>query len=321
MAMPLRTRLFTTLIGLRDRTPLSDRTLAQIQASRRIEPPHAFPLSLVFGSVPRTVSRRDEQVPTRAGQVLVRHYEPAGRAASSPVVVFFHGGGWVQGSVPGYDALCAQTASRTGSLVLSVDYRLAPEHVFPAAVEDCLVVTTWVIDSADRLRVDPSRLAVMGDSAGGNLAAVVSQQLRDLGGVVPACQVLIYPATDATFASPSIDENADAPVLTRRSMHDFVDRYHPDGDRRDPRLSPLFAADLSGLPPTLVQTAQLDPLRDDGSRYADALVAAGVPVRYTEYAGMPHGFASFPGVAPCGEQHLAEIAATLTAAFSGQRVR
>lgn len=316
-ALPLRTRVAVALFdGLTNRKRLRDLTLEQIQASRRVQPPHRAPFSWVFGAVPAGVRLRDDVAETRAGERRVRFYESAAHRRPGPLVVFFHGGGWVRGSLGGYDAVCGEVAARTGALVMSVDYRLAPEHPFPAAVEDAYDATCWAVSRSQVLGVDPARVAVMGDSAGGNLAAVVAQLARDEQSVALAAQVLVYPGTDATLASPSIAENADAPVLTRTAIVDFLDLYQPTGDRRDPRISPLHAADLARLPRAVIQTAQHDPLRDDGRRYADALRAAGVPVRYTEYADAPHGYLSFPGVSACGRQPLAEIAAELGEAFA-----
>ena len=175
--------------------------------------------------------------------------------------------------------------------------------------------TTWVAVNGDVLRADTSRMAVAGDSAGGNLAAVVAQVLRDHGDTRLRHQALIYPATDLTMASPSITEHANAPVLTARSVNAFRDHYvRPGHDLRDPLVSPLFG-DLAGLPPALIQTAELDPIRDDGVRYAEALRDAGVPVRLTTYLRVPHGFASFPFATPIGRQHRLELVTELATAL------
>jgi acetyl esterase len=315
--LPLRTRLACAAFDrISNRRPLRELTPAQIQASRGVEPPHWPPFDRIFGAVPREVRMRDDVAETRAGECHVRFYESTTHVRPGPLVVYFHGGGWVRGSIGGYDAVCGQVAARTGALVLSVGYRLAPEHPFPAAVEDAYDVTCWAVSRAEVLGVDAARVAVMGDSAGGNLAAVVAQVARAEGTPQLAAQVLVYPGTDATLASPSITENAAGPVLTREAIVDFLDLYHPFGDRRDPRLSPLFADDLSGLPRTLIQSAQYDPLRDDGRRYAQALRRAGVQVRYTEYADVPHGYLSMPGVVASRYQPISEIAAELREAFA-----
>ncbi|MGL5858578.1 MAG: alpha/beta hydrolase [Angustibacter sp.] len=316
--MPWRTQLLCFVADRMRGRPLSELSVEEIRRERRRRTvPHTPPWDTVFGRVPRGVRIDLDSAPTRAGSVLVRWYHPTGARPDvpGPLLVYLHGGGWVYGDVRDYDAVCGQVAARIGAPVLSVGYRLAPEHRFPAAVEDCLDVVTWVRRTAANHGVDPDRIAVMGDSAGGNLAAVVAQQARDAGEPVSA-QVLVYPAIDATFSSPSVDRLADAPILTRRGMHDFLDRYHPVGDPTDPRLSPLHAPDLAGLPPALVQTAALDPLVDDGARYARALQDAGVPVRYTEYVGAPHGFISFPGAAPAAAQAIAEAAAFLRLVWS-----
>ncbi len=182
--------------------------------------------------------------------------------------MWFHGGGWVWGNVVDYDSLCTLIAAEVGAVVVSVDYRMAPEHRAPRAALDCVDATTWVAANGDVLRADTSRMAVAGDSAGGNLAAVVAQVLRDHGMTNLRHQALIYPATDLTMASPSLVSNANAPVLDRAAVDAFRDHYLPPGaDAKDPLVSPLWG-DLAGLPPALVQTADRDPIRDDGSRYA-----------------------------------------------------
>jgi acetyl esterase len=198
-----------------------------------------------------------------------------------------------------------------GAVVVSVDYRLAPTHRWPAGPEDCYAALCDVVARAAEFGADPDRVAVMGDSAGGNLSAVVALMARDRTGPRIAFQGLVYPATDLSLSSPSIDENADAPVLTKADVIAFRDHYLGGQDPRDPYVSPLFAADHSGLPPALVQVAELDPIRDDGLRYAAALRAAGVPVRTTTYVGMPHGYLSFPGFCRSAPQAMAELCAEL----------
>ena len=314
--MALRTRLFCTLAGLRRQPEIADLTPEQLRRNRAVVLPHRFPFSYLFGPVAAGVSITESSATTRGGVVRLLVYRPAGRRAPSPLVVFFHGGGWVQGNVRSYDPLCSQVAARVGAVVVSVDYRLAPESPFPAAVHDSYDAFVWAVSQADQLGIDPGRVAVMGDSAGGNLAAVVALMSRDLGGPPLAFQALLYPATDATLSSPSIDENSDAPLLTRRNVRDFLARYRGDADVTDPLLSPLHALSHAGLPPALVQTAGLDPLRDDGRRYAEALRAGSVPVRHTEYEGVPHGFASFPGAVRCGQQARTELTTALREALS-----
>jgi acetyl esterase len=201
-------------------------------------------------------------------------------------------------------------------VVLSVDYRLAPEHKFPAAVHDSFAATQWIADHAVELGVDRSRIAVGGDSAGGNLAAVVSQIARDRGGPSLAYQLLIYPATDMRMNMPSIDENADGPLLTKASMHWFIHHYvNSDGDRTDPLASPMLASNVCGLPPAFILTAECDPLRDEGEAYGQRLREAGVPVEVQRYDGMPHGFFSFAAALDGGRRALADATSRLRSAF------
>ena len=266
-------------------------------------------VGITFGTAP---ARDDYEIPLRI-------YRPRALRDSRtdvPVVMWFHGGGWVLGNVVDYDPICTFIASEVGCVVVSVDYRMAPEHRAPVAAHDCVDATTWVGVHGDVLRADTSRMAVAGDSAGGNLAAVVAHVLRDHGDSRLRHQALVYPATDLTMSSPSVREHANAAILTKRSMDAFRDHYlAPGHDRRDPLVSPLFGR-LDGLPPALIQTADLDPIRDDGIRYADALRAAGVPVRLTNYLKVPHGFVSMPGSAPAvGRQQRWELAAELRAAL------
>jgi acetyl esterase len=252
---------------------------------------------------------------TRLG---TRIYRPrAGGEGPLPVVVNFHGGGWVSGDARQSDWWCSAVAAAAGVVVVSIDYRLAPEHPFPTAAEDCHAATAWVAEHADELGVDATRLAVMGDSAGGNLAAVVSLMARDRGGPAIALQVLLYPSVDLGADYPSKDENADAPILSRKDLENTWRLYvsDPATDPKDPYASPLYA-DHHDLPPALIQTAQYDPLRDQGAAYADALRAAGVPVRLTNYVDAVHGYISLPGVTVGARQALAEVAGELTRAFA-----
>lgn len=316
MTMALRTRALCLLAGLRPSPAVADLSAEQIRRNRDAVLPHRFPFSAVFGAVPASVSISTGRATTRDGEVPVRVYRPTRAAATPGLVMFFHGGGWVQGNVRSYDALCAQVSERVGAVVVSVDYRLAPDHVFPAAVHDAYDCTRWATDHASELDIDPRRVAVMGDSAGGNLAAAVTLMARDLDGPAIAAQILLYPATDATLASPSIERNANAPILDRSDVVGFLAHYRGGADTVHPLLSPLHADSHAGLPPALIQTAELDPLRDDGARYAEALRAAGVTVRHTDYVDVPHGFMSFPGAVPCGAQALAEVATVLSEALA-----
>ena len=293
------------------RGSIASMTLDELRAARRTGIPRNRITEPFIGRLHPEAALHDRVLATSAGYLPVRCYLPRASAESLPIVVNFHGGGWVGGDLGMGDWLCSHVAADVGALVVSVDYCLAPEHPFPAAVDECLAAVTALADKGEQLGGDPGRIAVMGDSAGGNLAAVVSQQAHRRGGPALAAQVLLYPATDATFGSPSIDEHAEAIVLTRDDMVAFVDHYLGDADPTDPRVSPLFADDLTGLPPALIQTAEHDPLRDDGARYAQALRGAGVEVRYTEYLGAPHGFINMPGLTRAAHQALAEITSEL----------
>ena len=309
-----------SFVGDRLGPPVEELDFDGIQRARAATLPRNRVTDLVTGGVDQAVGITYGTAPARdEHEIPLRLYRPRALRDSRtdvPVVMWFHGGGWVLGNVVGYDPVCSFIAAEVGCVVVSVDYRMAPEHRAPVAVEDCVDATTWVGVNGDVLRADTSRMAVAGDSAGGNLAAVVAQVLRDHGDTRLRHQALIYPATDLTMASPSIREHTNAPVLTKRSMDAFRDHYVPAGhDLHDPLLSPLFGR-LDGLPPALVQTADLDPIRDDGIRYAAALRDAGVPTRLTNYLKMPHGFAFMPGAAPAvGRQQRWELASELTAAL------
>ena len=315
--MPLRTRLFTTVLDRLVRKSIVDMSPDDIRKSRASVMPAVAPFTWFTGRVFRDVMRENTSFPARDGnKTPLRVYRPAVLSASRellPVVVYLHGGGWVLGSPRGYDPLCTFLARAVEAVVVSVDYRMAPEHRAPMAVHDCVDSVRWLAGHARSLGGDPSHLAVAGDSAGGNLAAVVCQVVRDEGGPAISHQALMYPATDATKSQPSIMEHAAGPILTLAKIDAFLDHYlGPDGlAPADPLVSPLWAASHADLPPALIQTAELDPLRDEGRLYAERLAAAGVPVRHTNYAGAPHGFASFPGATTIGRQHRAELVSEL----------
>ena len=312
--MPLRTRIFTTILDRFGRESIVGMDLDDIRKSRAGVAPTVPPFTWITGPVFGDVTREDTTFPARDGHdVPLRVYRPAGSHESLPVVVFFHGGGWVLGNTRMYDPLCTFLARAVEAVVVSVDYRLAPEHRAPKAVDDCVDSVRWLAEHADSLGGNAAHLAVSGDSAGGNLSAIVCQVVRDEGGPTISHQALMYPGTDATMSQPSIVEHATAPILTRAKIDAFLDLYlGPDGlSATDPLVSPLWAASHADLPPALVQTADLDPLRDEGSLYAERLAAAGVPVRHTNYVGAPHGFASFPGATTIGQQHRAELVSEL----------
>lgn len=304
----------TVAVVDRLRVPVEEMTEEQRHQARSDTYPKRPPFTWVTGTADPEVGITFGTAPARDGyEIPLRIYRPrAIRDAQDdvPVIVYFHGGGWVLGNVVNYDPLCTHLAAEVGAVVVSVDYRLAPEHPSPTAVHDAVDATTWIAAQSDVLRADAHRLAVCGDSAGGHLAAVVAQVVAASGSDWIRHQALIYPATDLTMQSPSIDEHAHAPILTKASILAFRDLYAGGLDYEDPLLSPLFGT-LEGLPPALIQTADLDPIRDDGSRYAAALRSAGVDVRHTNYLRVPHGFASFPGACAAGRQHRWELVSEL----------
>ena len=266
---------------------------------------------------PESIARIENRtVPGPAGQIPVRIYTPVG-TAPFPVLVYFHGGGWVIGNLDTHDGICRSLANRVGCLVVSVDYRLAPEHRFPAAPEDCYAATRWLAEHAGSLGGDKGRIAVGGDSAGGNLAAVVALMARDRGGPKLAFQLLVYPATDTDFETRSYRENSEGYFLTRADMVWFWNHYAPrDEDRRNPYAAPLRAASLRGLPPALVITAEFDPLCDDGNAYAARLREDGVPVRLSQQDGLIHGFFQMGAVIDRGRASVDEASRALKDAFA-----
>ena len=221
------------------------------------------------------------------------------------------------GNIAMTEGECRHIVRDVGCVVVSVDYHLAPEHKFPIPLEDCYAATTWVVEHAAELTVDPERVAVGGGSAGGNLAAAVSLMARDRGGPKLLLQVLDVPATDSRMKTPSMEENAEGYMLTKEAMQQFWDYYlrGPD-DARNPYASPAFAEDLSGLPPALVLTAEYDPLRDEGEEYGRRLQAAGVPATVSRYDGMIHGFTFFTKLVPAAREGRTEVVAALRRAFT-----
>ena len=256
--------------------------------------------------------------PGPGGPVPVRVYRPAGvaRDEALPALVFFHGGGWVIGDLDTHDVLCRQFANGARCAVFSVEYRLAPEAPFPAAVEDCVAATRYVAEQARALGADPRRIAVGGDSAGGNLAAVVSLAARDSAGPALCFQLLIYPVTDQRCGLPSHQRNAEGYLLTRRAIEYFRGHYLPHAaDWQDSRASPLLAASLAGLPPACLITAGYDPLVDEGRAYAERLAREGVSTIHRDYPQMIHGFMLMGGVIDAANTAVADCCAVLRNAF------
>jgi acetyl esterase len=238
----------------------------------------------------------DRTIPGPAGPIRIRVYRPSG-SGPLPLVVFFHGGGWTIGDIDTHDGTSRILSRRTGAVVVSVDYRLAPEHRFPAALDDCQAAVTWVAAHADELGGDPGRLGVAGDSAGGNLAAEVALRSRDAGGPAIAAQALVYPATDFSTVRPSMADNGEGYLLTADSVRWFSAQYLGDHDPADPDASPLLN-DLTDLPPAVVAVAEFDPLHDEGRAYGAALEKAGVPVKLFDFPGLVHGFMGLGAVSP-----------------------
>lgn len=254
-----------------------------------------------------------------AQPIAARLYRPLGAAAGAtlPVLVYFHGGGWTIGDLDTHDTLCRQLANAAHCAVVSVDYRMAPEHRFPAAVDDCIAATRWVRENAGALRLDAERIAVGGDSAGGNLAAVVSIALRDAGDPPIAFQLLIYPVTDLRRIAPSYRTNGQGYLLTRDTMDYFHDHYIVDAAHDlDWRASPLLREDLRGLPPALVLTAGYDPLRDEGLQYAQRLSEAGNRATHVCFERQIHGFVLMGKVIDEAETAVGLCAATLRSALA-----
>jgi acetyl esterase len=261
---------------------------------------------------------RDLTATGSLGPIPLRLYRPAGVPVSTPLaaLVFFHGGGWVIGDLETHDVLCRQLTAESGASVVSVDYRLAPEHKFPAAADDAWAATRWVAAHAGELGIDASRLAVGGDSAGGNLAAVVALQARDERGPSIALQVLLYPVTDVAGETRSYRDFADGYLLTREGMRWFVAHYLNAAEQAaDWRASPMRAPSLAGLPPALIVTAGFDPLRDEGEAYAQRLGDADVRVDSVRYGGMIHGFVPMGRLIDTGNRAVSHIAASLRQAL------
>lgn len=294
--------------------PLLDliKTLPAMSEGTPEEAREAFRQLTVAGRQPEQVvqvrSVEDITIPGPAGDLRARVYRPE-QDGPVPTVMLFHGGGWVIGDLDTHDNTARSICRDCSSVVVSVDYRLAPEAPFPAAVEDAVAATRWVGERLDDFGGDP-RLAVAGDSAGGNLSAVVAQQLRDAGGPALAGQLLIYPATDLTGDYPSREENAEGYFLDLPTMMWFMQHYAADAAaHEDPRLSPMRHGDFSGLPPAVVVTAEYDPLRDEGEAYGAALSAAGVPVEVRRFDGMIHGFFDMGVYSPAAQAAIDESCA------------
>jgi acetyl esterase len=261
---------------------------------------------------PQNVGKvEDIKIPVNGSEIDLRIYTPSG-TGPFPVFVYYHGGGWVLGDLDVIDPILRAVTNSAGCLVVSVDYRLAPEFKFPVGPEDCYAATKWTAENIAKYNGDPNRIAVGGDSAGGNLAAVIPLMAKDRGGPDIALQVLLYPVTDFSFNTKSYQINGEGHYLETPAMHWFKDQYlNSDDEIKDPYASPLLAEDLSGLPPALVITCEYDVLRDEGEAYAARLKEAGVPVEQTRYDGQIHGFFWMPVLMDDANKALQQISDAL----------
>ena len=273
---------------------------------------------LVTPDRPAVAAVKDISISGPHGPLLLRSYRPLGSKdhQALPVLIYIHGGGWTVGDIETHDVLCRQLANETPCAVISVDYRLAPEHKFPVAVDECIAATRWVAENAVNLGLDKNRIAIGGDSAGGNLAAVVALDARDHQGPALCFQLLIYPATDQNCTSKSHMNNGKGYFLTRELISYFRDNYLEAKDRDDWRASPLLAKDHSRLPPALVMVAGFDPLIDEGEAYANKMRAAGVHVTTIHYADMIHGFLRLGRAIPDAQLAVSKTARSLAEAFA-----
>lgn len=309
--MPLQTRVFTAVYGRLAREDISTWGPDDVARERAKVLPTRPPTSWVTGGVPAGVTHTTVQVPMRDGtRIRARVARPEG-VADAPVVIYYHGGGWTLSNPVNYDPLTGHLAHEIGAVVVAPDYRKAPQDKAPQAAHDAYDTLTWVGSRPVEVAAS-GPIAVAGDSAGGNLSAVVCLLARDQAGPTIAGQALIYPATDLTRSHPSAQWRQEA-ILTGESMDFFLDAYldGSEAEAEDPIVSPLWAASHADLPPCLIQTAECDPLVDEGEHYGEVLSTAGVPTRVTRYAGMPHGFMSFPGVTPVGRQARSELVTSL----------
>ncbi len=291
--MPLKIRLLLWWIRFTEKTPIYELPAAKarqvskksFEAAKRLID---YPPIKLFAVKNQTVKARDGY------QIPIRIYQPTD-SDNLPIIVFYHGGGFVIRDLDSHDNGCRRLAHDNKAVVVSVDYRLAPEYKFPIPHQDCYDATVWVSKNAKSIRGDASRLVVIGDSAGGNLATVVAQIARDEKGPKICYQVLIYPTTDARMNHSSIDEFSEGYLLTRPMMQWFLDQYKSTKeDIYNPLMSPLLCRDLSNMPPTLIITAEFDPLKDEGIAYAHRLKQAGVEVRHSDYEGLVHAFFTMP---------------------------
>jgi acetyl esterase len=293
---------------------------AGMPALNEMSPAEAREMAAAFielaGPGQDVASVEDRSIPGPHGDIPVRIYRPS-EEGTLPVLVYFHGGGWVIGDVDTLDTTCRALANESGAAVVSVDYRLAPEHPYPVPFDECLAATAWVSENADELGVDAGALAVGGDSAGGNLAAAVALAARDQGGPGIAFQALVYPVTDHAYDTDSYQANGEGYLLTADMMRWFWDHYLSGGAADDHQsVSPLRAEDLSGVAPAFVVTAEFDPLRDEGEAYAARLADAGVDVTAKRYDGQIHAFFQMPATFDRAAEAISDVSEAMRKAFA-----
>jgi acetyl esterase/lipase len=310
MKLPWRARVLDILVRATSTATKTDDELIRLQ--RRPPLGHNLFTDALLGGVDRRVEVHDDTAAGAAGPVGIRIYRPHGADGPLPLVFQIHGGAWIGGYLNAWDWMGSRVALGTPAVVVAVDYRLAPEHRWPAAPEDCYAALVDVVGRAPEWLADPERVTVLGDSAGGNLAAAVTLMARDRAGPAIRHQVLIYPATDLTLEMPSMNDGRRTLIVNAPDLAVAVRRYLGGQNPRHPHASPLHAAALADLPAALVLVAEHDPLCDEGVAYAERLRADGIPVRLTTYVGMPHGFMAFPNIfRSSAHQAIAEICADI----------
>jgi acetyl esterase len=308
MPVDPQVQLLLDLMAASGGAPISSETIAATRDG------FGMLVAMTAGTGPDSVAVTERSIEGPHGSIPLRIYTPPVKTPGG-AVLFIHGGGWTIGSAEAYDPIAKIVAEGADAIVVSVDYRLAPEHPFPIPYDECWTALQWLAANAGGLGADPARLVVMGDSAGGNLAAVMALRAREAGPAL-AAQILIYPVTDPDLDRGSYVENATGYFLERSTMQFFWESYTAGGaDAADPRLAPLRAESLEGLPPALVVTAEFDPLRDEGEAYAAALAAAGVEVEQRRYDGMIHGFAMMPMAVAAGADALAQATRAIRRSF------
>jgi acetyl esterase len=299
------------LLRLNDRMRLTSWSQLGVERGRRLMERSA---RILAARPAGALSVRDQVIAVDGGSIALRFYMPSARGRPLPILVYYHGGGFVLGSLDSHDGECRALALGAGAIVVSVDYRLAPEHRFPTAVDDGLAALRWIAGNAASFGGDPARIAVGGDSAGGNIAAVVARDARGDSAKI-AFQLLIYPAVDFTRSHPSHRHFREGFMLTEESIDWFTDHYLGKRDRTHHRASPLFADDHAGVPPAMILTAGFDPLRDEAKAYADKLSAAGVAVDYRCYEGLVHGFFNMSAAVDVARRALDDAVSALRRAL------